>query len=64
MITFIKNELYEVREGVDKYLVEITCTTSDTKPTDNIKGGSICFNMETSTFSMFDEDAGDWLDLE
>ena len=50
--------------GNDKCLVQAVCKTGDTKDTDGIANGSICFNMETSVFSMFDEDASDWADLE
>ena len=50
--------------GNDKVLVQAVCKTDDTKPTDGIANGSICFNMETSAFSMFDESAGDWTDLD
>ena len=50
--------------GNDKVLVQAVCKTDDTKPTDGIANGSICFNMETSVFSMFDEASDSWLDLE
>lgn len=50
--------------GNDKVLVQAVCKTDDTKPTDGIANGSICFNMETSAFSMFDEASASWLDLE
>ena len=50
--------------GNDKCLVQAVCKTDDTKETDGIANGSICFNMETSVFSMFDEGASSWLDLE
>ena len=50
--------------GNDKCLVQAVCKTGDTKDTDGIANGSICFNMETSAFSMFDEGVGDWTDLD
>ena len=50
--------------GNEKSYVQAVCKTGDTKDTDGIANGSICFNMETSVFSMFDEGAGDWTDLD
>ena len=50
--------------GNEKSYVQAVCKTGDAKDTEGIANGSICFNMETGTFSMFDEGAGDWLDLE
>ena len=60
MFTIIKS----IYVGNDKCLVQAVCKTADTKDTDGIANGSICFNMETSAFSMFDEGAGDWTDLD
>lgn len=48
----------------DKVLVEATCLSSDTKPTDGIANGSIVLEMDTSTFYAFDEAGGEWLALE
>lgn len=48
----------------DKVLVEATCLSDDTKPTDGIANGSIVLEMDTSTFYAFDEAGGEWLALE
>lgn len=47
---------------VKKY-VEITCTASDTKPTDGIAQGSICLEQDGSTLNvyMFNETSGSWV---
>lgn len=50
--------------GNEKSYVQAVCKTGDTKDTDGIANGSICFNMETSTFSMFDEASSAWVDLD
>ena len=68
MFTAIKS----IYMGNNKCLVQGVCKTADIgaavdeggRPTDGIANGSICFNMETSAFSMFDEGAGDWTDLD
>lgn len=60
MFTIIKS----IYVGNDKCLIQAVCKTDDPKDTDGIANGSICFNMETSAFSMFDEGADDWLDLD
>lgn len=44
----------------NKYLVEASCLSTDTKPTDGIANGSLCLEMDTGDFYGFDADAGDW----
>ena len=48
----------------DKVLVEATCLSGDAKPTDGIANGSLCLEMDTSTFYAFDEAGSEWLALE
>lgn len=60
MFTTIKSHY----AGNEKSYVEAVCKTADDKPTDGIANGSICFNMETSAFSMFDEASSAWVDLD
>ena len=44
-------------------LIESACLSPDTKPTDGIANGSICIEMDTGSIFMFDEAAGDWLEV-
>lgn len=48
----------------DKVLVQATRKSADEKPTDGIANGSLCLEMDTSTFYAFDEAGGEWLALE
>lgn len=56
--------LKSIYVGNEKCLVQAACKTADTKPTDGIANGSICFDMEASAFSMFDEASSAWVDLD
>lgn len=50
--------------GNEKCLVQAACKSADTKETDGIANGSMCLEMDTSTFYAFDEAGGEWLALE
>ena len=54
MITYHKNEVYEVNNGVAKHLVEIACKSTDTKPTANIVSGSLALEVNTGDIYAFD----------
>lgn len=59
MITYYKNEVYEVTAGnVQKNLVEIACKSSDTKPSENIVSGSLALEVDTGDVYAFD--GSDW----
>ena len=59
MITILK--VITIKNGKD--IVEGTCLSSDTKPT-NFGNGSIFLEMDTSTFVMFNEESSELLALE
>lgn len=44
----------------NKYLVEASCLSTDTKPTDDMANGSLCLEMDTGDFYYFDGDGKDW----
>lgn len=48
--------------GDGKSFIEAVCKTGDPKDTEGIANGSICRDMIAKTWSMFDEEAGTWLD--
>ena len=46
-----------------KTLVESTCLSTDTKPTDGIANGSICIEMDTGKIYMFNESGSAWVEV-
>lgn len=42
-----------------KELVELACTSSDTKPTE-FMNGSMCIEVDTGDIYIFDEENNDW----
>ena len=50
-----------IRDG--KVLTESTCLSADTKPTTGVANGSLCFEMDTKKFYMFDEAGAQWLEV-
>lgn len=55
MITYYKNEIYEVSAGnVQKNLVEIACLSTDAKPSENIVSGSLALEVDTGSVFAFD----------
>lgn len=54
MITYRKNEIYEMKDGVEKYMVDIMCGSSDAKPTENIVSGSLALEVNTGDLYAFD----------
>lgn len=51
---------YKRVEGKD--LVELSCLSTDTKPT-NCANGSILIEMDTGSIYMFDEAGTEWLEV-
>lgn len=41
----------------------VCLSTDDPKPTDGIVNGSICLEMDTGTFYVFDEAGSQWLEI-
>lgn len=60
MITYRKNEIYEIKNGVPKYLIDIACLSTDTKPSTNIVTGSLALEVNTGDIYAFDEVSGNW----
>lgn len=48
--------------AMDKEYREITCLSTDTKPTTGIINGSICLEVDTGTVFFYDEAADDWVE--
>lgn len=67
MITYLKKEEYSFNvdreQEIGSQLVEIACLSADTKPTEDIANGSICLEMDTGTFYMYDEDGEQWVEI-
>ena len=60
MITYLKKELYNIGSDPDKYLVEVACLSTDTKPTDDVVTGSLAMEVDTGDIYAFDEVSEDW----
>lgn len=44
----------------DTIYFNAVCVSSDTKPTEGVRNGSICIEMDTSTLYFFDEASKTW----
>lgn len=54
----------ELKRTVDgKGIVDIVCLSTDTKPT-GLANGSICLEMDTGKFYVFDEENTEWTEQE
>ena len=64
MITF-ENAVLVPPQGRanSKYIIEGSCLSTDTKPTD-VANGSILKEMDTGTLYFFDEEGTQWLPFE
>lgn len=60
MITYVSNRIYSQIENVQKNLVEISCLSTDTKPTEGIVTGSIATEVDTGDVYLFDEASTTW----
>ena len=59
MLTNLNTKFY----SEDKILTESACLSTDTKPTEGIKNGSICIEMDTGKIYMFNEAGTEWLEV-
>ena len=60
MFTNTKCSIYA---GQNKVYTESVCLSTDTKPTTGIANGSTCIEMNTGKKFMFNEDAGEWVEV-
>jgi len=60
MITVLSKELHKLSVSGNAYIFQLACLSTDTKPTDNVANGSLCFEMDTGDFYYFDETATAW----
>ena len=44
-----------------KYLYELSGSSNETKPTDNVAGGSTCIETDTADAYFFNEKTGTWV---
>ena len=43
-------------------LVDVSCLSTDDKPTAGIATGSVCTEVDTGTVFLFDDVSGDWVE--
>ena len=55
-------KLFTRESGADKYYVEISGDSTETKPTSNIVDGSIFTESDTGKVFFFNEHSGDWVE--
>lgn len=61
MITYIEKRLYSWMPGnVQKFICQIACLSTDTKPTADIVTGSIATEVDTGDVYLFDEASTTW----
>jgi len=60
MITVLQKRPYDIETGGNKYIVELACLSTDTKPTDNIVTGSMALEVDTGDLYAFDEVSETW----
>lgn len=49
--------------GVDMFYVELSCDSSETKPTTGIIDGSVAIESNTGKGFLFNEKSGDWVEV-
>lgn len=60
MITYASNRIYSQIENEQKNLVEISCLSTDSKPTEGIVTGSVALEVDTGDVYLFDEASTTW----
>lgn len=61
MITYIEKRIYEMEQGNTlKYICEISCLSTDTKPTADIVTGSMAIEVDTGDVYLYDEASSAW----
>lgn len=60
MIRQYNNRTVQVENGVTKYLADIFCNSTDTKPTANLVNGSKLTEVDTGKTYLFDEVNEEW----
>lgn len=60
MITYRMTKFQETSGVTSKYLVDIACLSTDTKPTDGIVTGSIALEVDTGDIYAYDEAGEEW----
>ena len=56
MVRYIHTEY----TSINLCYVEISCNSSDTKPTEDISTGSLCIEVDTGDVYLFDEETSGW----
>ena len=51
----------KLHDDTTRYM-ELACTSSDTKPTENVTTGSICVEVDTGNIYLYDEDGAQWVE--
>ena len=61
MVTYIEKRIYKMVSGNTlKYICEISCLSTDTKPTANIVTGSVALEVDTGDIYLYDEASTTW----
>ena len=62
MIRQYNNRTVQVENGVTKYLADIFCNSTDTKPTANLVNGSKLTEVDTGKTFLYDEGGSEWVE--
>lgn len=58
MLRFVSKEY---REDAHKWLVEVYCTSEDTKPGEGYMNGSVLIEVDTGNVYLYNEDTDGWV---
>ena len=60
MVTYTEKRIYKMAGNTLKYICEISCLSTDAKPTANIVTGSVALEVDTGDVYLFDEASTTW----
>ena len=60
MVTVLKKRPHDIEAEGNKYIVEIACLSTDTKPTEGIVTGSLALEVDTGDVYAYDEVGETW----
>jgi hypothetical protein len=57
MVTILRHVIY------NDFIHDVRCLSTDTKPTDGIKNGSTCIEMDTGKMYVYDAEGEQWYEM-
>jgi hypothetical protein len=57
MVTILRHVIY------NDFIHDVRCLSTDTKPTEGIKNGSTCIEMDTGKMYVYDAEGEQWYEM-